>query len=627
MKEIKMRTLTILLAVFFAILFFAAFDALAANIASELQATLRTAAPDKDVPVIITFSNKVDTRIFAAMARGLRRSKMIKALRERAAANSAPLVAFLQNRGAKRLLPLWIINGVAVTVPAGMINSIVSLPGVEEIRLDGVIHAPVTKSGTTATAEWNINVIKASDIWNIGYTGTGVVVAGMDTGVDANHPDLQGRWRGGSNSWFDPNAEHPTPYDADGHGTQVMGIMVGGNAGGSSVGVAPGAKWIAVKIYNDADVTSFSIIHEGFQWLLDPDNNPDTNDAPDVVNNSWGIESADTCSPEFVTDIQTLEAAGMSLVFSAGNYGPHPSTSISPANNAGSFAAGATDNKNAIASFSSRGPSACDGGLFPAAVAPGQNVRTTDLTYGGAFPGSYATVSGTSYAAPHVSGIMALLIGAFPGASVQDLKRALQTSATDLGTAGADNDYGNGLINGMAAYNYLVSLLGAPTAPPSPPPMQTPVQWNGPVSFFLKITSTSTDASGRRKFGATTQKFNGTVSLTTQDGELVADAGGCFVKMVSDDGKTICIKDKSLITTFDPKSKSDSLLMTGQGIFSEPANPGIGAGPVYLDTKGTLKKDFSGNLTSISLKGKVAGGIDDGFVLSGNFNSRLVPAF
>ena len=110
----------------------------------------------------------------------------------------------------------------------------------------------------------------------------------MDTGVDYLHPDLAQRWRGGPNSWYDPNGEHATPYDHTGHGTQVMGIMVGGDAGGASIGVAPGARWISVKIFNDAGYSSISIIHEGFQWLMDPDGNPDTNDAPDVINNSWG---------------------------------------------------------------------------------------------------------------------------------------------------------------------------------------------------------------------------------------------------------------------------------------------------------------------------------------------------
>ena len=627
MEEIEIRKLTAFLLVAFVILCLAGFNAQAGTMTPELRATLQTTGPDKAVPVIITLSNKVDTSTYARTAGSMRRSKMIKALREKADTTQGPLKAFLQTIGAKRPLSLWIINGVAATVPAGMIQDIVNLPGVESVELDETIHAPVRTLGKAAASEWNIHAVHASDVWNLGYTGTGVVVADMDTGADINHPDLQGRWRGGANSWFDPNAEHSTPYDADGHGTQVLGIMVGGNTGGTSIGIAPGATWIAVKIFNDEGITTFSVIHQGFQWLLDPDNDPNTDDAPDVVNNAWGIESANNCSTEFMPDTQTLEAAGIAIVFSSGNYGPNPSTSISPGNNTGSFSVGATDNKNAIASFSSRGPSACDDSIFPVVVAPGVNVRAADLTYGGAFPNSYATVSGTSYAAPHISGIMALLIGAFPAASVQDLKLALKTSATDLGTTGADNDYGYGLINGLAAYNYLVSLLGAPVLPPSQPSTDTAVQWNGSVSFNLKITSTNVDHAGKRKFGITTQKFSGTISLTTKGGELSTDADGCFVKLLSDDEKTICIREKSSITTFDPKSKTDSLLMKGQGIFSEPANPGTGSGPAFLDIKGKLQKDSSGDRISIILKGEVTGGIDDGFVFTGNFNSKIVPEF
>ena len=79
--------------------------------------------------------------------------------------------------------------------------------------------------------------MNAPALWDRGFRGQGVVVANMDTGVDATHPDLAAKWRGGTNSWYDPNGQHPTtPTDVSGHGTQTMGVMVGGNAGGSSVG-------------------------------------------------------------------------------------------------------------------------------------------------------------------------------------------------------------------------------------------------------------------------------------------------------------------------------------------------------------------------------------------------------
>ncbi len=244
----------------------------------------------------------------------------------------------------------------------------------------------------------------------------------------------------------------------------MTGLVLGGNNNGINpyIGVAPDAQWIGVKIFADDGTTLVSAIHDGFQWLLDPDGNPSTDDAPDIVNNSWGFESApDTCSDSslvFQADVQALKAAGIAVVFSAGNTGPGASTSIAPANYPESFAVGSvgTDTSvSEISNFSAQGPSACDGTIFPEIVAPGFRVRTSDLTAGGIQPDSYALVDGTSFSAPHVSGVLALLLSAFPGAPVDFLETALKQSANDLGAVGTDNTYGYGLVDALAAFNYL----------------------------------------------------------------------------------------------------------------------------------------------------------------------------
>jgi hypothetical protein len=233
-----------------------------------------------------------------------------------------------------------------------------------------------------------------------------------------------------------------------------MGIMVGGAAGGTAIGVAPDARWIAARLYNDAGVARYSDIHLAFQWLLDPDGDLATLDAPDVVNASWGLTgTAGQCITEFSTDIEVLKATGIAVAIAAGNDGPSPLTSLSPANTPPGFAAGAVDADLAIASFSSRGPSACDGTVYPELVAPGVNINTADLSFGG-MP-LYAVVSGTSYAAPHAAGAMALLAEAFPSASVAQIEAALTASARDLGVAGEDNSYGYGLADVQAAHQLL----------------------------------------------------------------------------------------------------------------------------------------------------------------------------
>jgi subtilisin family serine protease len=233
-----------------------------------------------------------------------------------------------------------------------------------------------------------------------------------------------------------------------------MGLLVGGATFGTATGMAPEASWIAAKIFDDNNQASISDIHLAFQWLLDPDGNPNTDDAPDVVNASWGlIGSRGICEFEFAQDIEALRAADIAVVFAAGNEGPGLGSDVSPANNGSGLAVGSVDMNLDISLASSRGPSACTGGIFPSLSAPGVSIWTTDLSFGG-WP-FFAQVTGTSFAAPHVSGALALLRGAFPGAPVAELETALLASAADLGAPGADNEHGQGLVDVPAALQWM----------------------------------------------------------------------------------------------------------------------------------------------------------------------------
>jgi serine protease AprX len=425
-----------------------------------LQAVLQELSPEDEISVIVRLSGQADIPPIRDVDKSLRRQKIITALKRKAELSHPPLKAFLEARQAKRIVSLWLINGLAVTARAGLIRQLADHPQIVSIQLDEPITAPPVLYGPATISEWNLNAIRAPELWSLGYTGQGSVVANMDTGVDVNHPDLTSKWRGGANSWYDPHGQHATPYDADGHGTQTMGLVVGGDVGGTAIGVAPDAKWIAVKIFNDAGSSSLSIIHQGFQWLLDPDGDPATDDAPNVVNNSWGLAfPVNECILEFQNDIEILKAAGIGMVFSAGNAGPNSSTSISPGNNPGGVAVGSVDSSLNIALSSSRGPSACTGAFYPKIVAPGVNVRTTDLTFGGVFPNSYAVVSGTSFAAPHLTGAMALLLSAFPHMSLSKLEWALTHSGVDLGDPSPDNTYGYGMLDVVRAHRFLRGSL------------------------------------------------------------------------------------------------------------------------------------------------------------------------
>ncbi|HWP12823.1 MAG TPA: S8 family serine peptidase [Ramlibacter sp.] len=428
----------------------------AAEIAPALAAELTGRAPQDEIAVIVSMTDRVDPRAYELADRRTRDTRLVQALKEKAAATQSAVRVFLHNQGARQFRELWVINGFSVTARPVVIRQLASRPGIERISLDSTLRAPVTTSGSAAPPEWNLNAVRAPELWSLGYSGAGVVVANMDTGVDAAHPDLATKWRGGGNSWYDPHGQHAAPHDPTGHGTQTMGIMVGGSAGGTAIGLAPDARWIAAKLYDDAGLARYSDIHLAFQWLLDPDGDLTTVDAPDVVNASWGlIGTAGQCITEFSTDIGLLRTAGIAVAFAAGNDGPAPLTSLSPANNPQTLSAGAVDAALVVAGFSSRGPSACDGSVYPKLVGPGVNVKTADLSFGG-LP-QYAVVTGTSFAAPHAAGAMALLAGAFPSASVSQIEAALTGSARDLGVAGEDNSYGHGLADVQAAYQFLLN--------------------------------------------------------------------------------------------------------------------------------------------------------------------------
>lgn len=418
------------------------------------------AAPPGQVTVVVTLRTRADLTPFRGLPRGERLGGVVRALKRHAGAAQAALQAALRLRQAQGRVsavePLWISNGLVVTATPDVVAELAVHPLVLSVTPDEVPIVPST--APAGPASWNVAAVGAPDVWSAGPTGLGVVVASLDTGVDAGHPDLAPRWRGGANSWFDPYGQHATPFDPSGHGTQVMGLIVGGDASGTTIGVAPEARWISAKIFDDGGRATASAIHRAFQWVLDPDGDPATADAPQVVNNSWSYGSPG-CNLEFQRDVQGLLAAGIVPVFASGNFGPSAQTSVSPANYPEAFSVGAVTAGDAIYGASGRGPSACGGAIYPSVVAPGVNVTTSDLF------SFYATVSGSSVAAPHVSGVLALLRGAYPGATVEQLEQAALRTAQDLGTAGPDNTFGNGRVRARAAFDDLAS----PPPPPAPP--------------------------------------------------------------------------------------------------------------------------------------------------------------
>ncbi|MEZ4638583.1 MAG: S8 family serine peptidase [Caldilineaceae bacterium] len=427
-----------------------------AKISPVLAQMLNEAATDSMTTVIVTLADPLDPQRIAQSRRAEGPDALLRTMQTKTSAAQAPLLASLtqaEDGTVQSVIPFWIFNGLSITATPQVIRSLATRADVQSIGPD-VIDLRLSPDAIDPEPSPNLTQIGAQELWRLGYTGQGVVVASLDTGVDVDHPDLQRNWRGGDNSWFDPYNQHPDrPVDFNGHGTWTMGAIVGGSHSGSNLGAAPGTQWIAGRVFNDADKATVTAVHLAFQWLLDPDGDPTTDDAPDVVNSSWSIDVVG-CNLTFEPDLLALRAAGILPIFAAGNYGPQAGTSSSPANNPSALAVGAVNGQDRIYSESSRGPSACADPIFPHLSAPGVAILTAERG------GGYFRATGTSMAAPHVTASVALLLSAFPDLTVEQIQNALLSSAVDLGVSGADMTFGYGRLDVGAAFDWLVNHAG-----------------------------------------------------------------------------------------------------------------------------------------------------------------------
>jgi hypothetical protein len=276
-----------------------------------------------------------------------------------------------------------------------------------------------------------------------------------------------------------------------------------------------------------------------------------------VVSNAWGlVDAAGSCITEFQADIDTLRAAGIAIAFSAGNSGPAAATSVSPANYAGNISVGAVDNLQAVDMFSSRGPSACDGTLFPMLVAPGVNVHTANLTFGGLIPYAYIDVSGTSFAEAHVAGGIALLKSAQPQASASAIETALRDTSRDLGVAGPDNDSGHGIIDLMVAHQ-LLTRLSSP----------------GTLAFAAENYSVAEDGIEARIVVTRSGGSSGAVSVNYAAADGTALAGPDYLPTTG----VLQFADGETMQTITVRIIDDTLHEADESLALVLSNPGGGA--------------------------------------------------
>ncbi len=451
--------------------------------------------PDDYHHVHIVLSDQVDLEALDQQLSEQRampdeRAKVISAaLKEKAAATQSPLTEFIGT--SPHTLPnsvhrYWLANAIFAKQKKELIAALSHRPDVAWIGLNGPLKMESVTKAPAPPVEPNhrengLAAIDAPALWAMGYTGYGQLAFTNDTGVDPNPPAIAPQFRGfhtsANASFFNYDINNQTqfqnvaPFDCGYHGTHVNGTILGlERRTNDTIGVAFNAQWIGAAILcglNTEDNVA------AFEWSLDPDGDPNTfDDIPDVINNSWYDPNLDTldCYSVYIPIVLAMEAAGIAVVFSAGNEGPGTGTITQPhninLNLVNSFTVGALNGNSSslpIASFSSRGPSHCpnpDSSLFikPEVSAPGVDVRSC-------VPNGYDFLSGTSMASPHVSGAILLLKEAFPYLTGKDFKLALYYTARDLGIPGEDNTFGMGIINVLDAYNYLVAQGHVPVSP------------------------------------------------------------------------------------------------------------------------------------------------------------------
>jgi len=430
--------------------------------------------------LFVILNDQADVSAAASMSDyDARRQFVYDTLVDRANVTQADIRATLDTLGID-YTPYYLVNAIEVEAGPFLRLWLNSQPEVDRI-LDSPVLRPLPALAEAATGsaaaptspEWNLTSIGAVQVWEeLGVNGEGIVIGQSDSGVQGDHPELAGQYRGRSEgddgNWFDPWNHSAEPTDIGGHGTHTLGSIVG-----QTVGVAPGAEWIGC-VNLARNLANPALYLDCMQFMLapfpldgDPFNQGQPTRSAHVLNNSWGCPDVEGCDPTvFLPAVQALRAAGIFVVGSAGNDGYAGCETVTDplAIYDEVFSVGASNEFGGVADFSSRGPVVVDGSgrIKPDIMAPGEGVLS-------AYPNnSYEVAGGTSMAGPHIVGVVALIWSANPNlvGDIEQTEQIIITTATPFtqpdicgeGSQTPNNTTGYGLVN---AYEAVVKSLAA----------------------------------------------------------------------------------------------------------------------------------------------------------------------
>ena len=396
-----------------------------------------------------------------------------------------------KNNQAKLIYSLWINNVVTCYATKDVIYELSFRNDIDRIDWDEKRmllinnNEPNSKDPGNPNGSkeitWNVTQLDVTDVWDLGYTGAGITVGVLDTGVNFDHLDLADHmWTHPSypnHGWDFVNGDD-NPMDDHGHGTHCAGTVAGDGTAGSQTGMAPDATIIALKVLDSGGSGDESGVWAAIQFIVD--NGGDVISMSLGWQHSWGPDRA-----SWRNAFDNALAAGVISAVAAGNEGdqlgsyPIPDNIRTPGDcpppwlnpdqtlsggTSGVVCVGATDINDNSASFTSQGPVTWSsispyndyaynpgiGLIRPDVSAPGVNIKSLDYSSNTGYADGW---SGTSMATPAVAGVMALMLEKNPNLSPVDINIALETTALDLGSTGKDNIFGAGRINGLSAVN------------------------------------------------------------------------------------------------------------------------------------------------------------------------------
>ncbi len=435
----------------------------------------------------------------AFMTQEQRRDFVIAERKAFCQASQAQVIDFLNgyknDNSVSDLTSFWSFNGFSCSASAEVIAQLADRKDIAMIIPDEMRPmVPANEKAHPATAKanaWHVDKINAPEVWNYngtGYTGNGVIVGLIDTGVNYNHIDItNSMWDGGSefpHHGYDIFNQDNDPMDDQGHGTHTAGIIAGQGNAGTQTGVAPGAKIMAIKILSAEGEGEAAHLIQGVEFALEH--------GADILSLSLSDVGAGPCyyyRDVFATCLEASVAAAIACgnegqtqytypvpfnISAPGNCPPpwlHPDQQIEGGLTS-VISVGATDSNDEHCGFSSIGPTTWTSGpnvgsyndypyengdatqpglIRPDISAPGANI--TSLNY--LSTNNYIEMDGTSMATPCVAGVLAMLLEANPNLTPAELDSIIELTSTRVGNTMKNNRVGAGRVDALAAVNAL----------------------------------------------------------------------------------------------------------------------------------------------------------------------------